>query len=136
MFLTGAVDLAAKIYYLNKIMHGCELFYEVELPDIWLCDHPLGSVIGRGKIGNYFHFSQGCTVGNNKNKYPVIGEYVTMMSNSKILGDCVIGNNVILAANSYIKDRDVPDNSMVFGQDENIVIKPIREKTTLWKNIE
>lgn len=112
-----------KIYGLSKIISSADLYYEVEMPEIWSCDHPMGSVMGRAKYGNYFSFSQGCTVGNNHGIYPVIGEHVSMMSNSKILGNCNIGNNVIIAANAYIKDTDIPDNSIVLGQDREITIK-------------
>ena len=66
------IRLAEKVYYLNKIMNACDLFYEVELPDIFMLDHPLGSVIGRAKFGNYFAFSQNCTVGNNNDIFPVM----------------------------------------------------------------
>jgi serine O-acetyltransferase len=112
-----------KIYYLNRTLNSCDLFYEVNLPEIFSLDHPLGSVIGRGTFKNYFSFSQGCTVGNNKGIYPVFGENVKMLSNSKVLGDCIIGNNVIIASNTYIKDTNIPDNSIVFGSSPNLIIK-------------
>jgi serine O-acetyltransferase len=117
------LKLADKIYYLNRTMNGCDLFYEVELPEIFSLDHPLGSVMGRAKFGNYFAFSQTCTVGNNNNIFPVIGEHVTMSVNSMILGDSKIGNNVILGAGACVKDQDIPDNSMVFGNSPNLIIK-------------
>ena len=59
-----------------------------------------------------------------------------MMSNSKILGNCRIGSHVVFADNSYVKDRDIPDNSIVFGQDRDIIIKPLKGENTLWKNVE
>lgn len=117
-----------KLYGISKIISACDLYYEVEMPEIWSCDHPMGSVMGRAKYGNYFSFSQGCTVGNNHGIYPVIGEHVSMLSNSKILGNSHIGNNVIVAANTYIKDTDIPDNSLVFGQSPNLIIKENRQK--------
>ena len=115
--------LCDKIYYLNRMLNSCDLFYEVDLPDIFFLDHPLGTVIGRGSFKNFFTFSQGCTVGNNKGIYPTFGENVKMLSNSKIIGNSKIGNNVIIAANSYIKDTNVPNNSIVFGSSPNLIIK-------------
>ena len=120
---SGNARLADKIYYLNKIMNACDLFYEVDLPEIFMLDHPLGSVMGRAKFGNYFAFSQNCTVGNNNNIFPEIGEYVTMTANSMILGNSKIGNNVIIGAGACVKDQDVPDNSLVFGSSPNLIIK-------------
>ncbi|GAA4882692.1 hypothetical protein GCM10023311_00980 [Flaviramulus aquimarinus] len=115
--------LADKVYYLNKVMNSCDLFYEVELPEIFMLDHPVGTVIGRAKFGNYFSFTQNCTIGNNNNIFPVIGEHVTLSANSMILGNSKIGNNVILGAGTCIKDHDIPDNSLVFGSSPNLIIK-------------
>lgn len=115
--------LAERIYFLNKILNSVELYYEVVLPEIFFLDHPLGSVMGRATYGNYFCFSQNCTVGMNKGVYPCLGEHVTLMAGVMIVGSSKIGNNCILSANTYIKDQDVPDNSIVFGSSPNLVIK-------------
>lgn len=128
LYSNGAIQVADKVYYLNKMLNSVDLFYEIELPNIWSCEHPLGSIMGRAKYGNYFFYYQGCTVGGNRHQgklyYPTIGEHVTMFSDSKVLGNSHIGNNVILAANAYIINQDIPDNSIVFGQSPNIIIKP------------
>ncbi len=117
--------LADKIYYLNKTLNGCDLFYEVELPGYFRLDHPVGSVMGRAKYGEGFSFGQCCTVGNNRGIYPVIGENVRMCAYSSIIGNCHVGNNVIMGANSGIKDMDVPDYTIVFGQYPNNIFKKI-----------
>lgn len=119
----GAASLADRVYYLNRALNGVDLFHQVHLPEVFSVEHPLGAVIGRAQIGNYFFFAQGVTVGGNKGAYPVIGSRVSMQSNSKVVGKSVIGDNVILAANSYVKDMTIPPNSIVFGQDRNVVIK-------------
>ena len=79
--------------------------------------------MGRATYGNHFNFSHGCTVGGNNDLYPTLGENVSMMSDSKIVGKSIIGNNVIIAANSYVKDQDVPDNVIVFGSSPNLIFK-------------
>jgi serine O-acetyltransferase len=119
----GASSLADRVYYLNRALNGVDLFHQVTLPEVFCVEHPLGAVIGRAQIGNCFFFAQGVTVGGNKGAYPVLGSRVTMLSNSKVVGKSVIGDNVILAANSYVKDAIIPANSIVFGQDRNLVIK-------------
>ena len=107
------------------MLHSADLYYEVELPQVFRLDHPVGSVMGRAKYGNNFFFCQGCTVGNNKGVYPVIGENVSMLSGSKILGKCDIGDNVTLSANSYVKDTDVPANTVVFGSSPKLIFKAL-----------
>lgn len=118
-----AISLADRIYYLNKTLNAVDMFYEVQMPPVFFLDHPIGSVLGRAIYGNFFSFSQNCTVGNNKGIYPIIGQNVSMMAGAMLLGDCTIGDNVILSANSYVKDTDIPSCSIVFGTDTNLVIK-------------
>lgn len=129
---SGNKQLADKIYYLNKMLNCVDLYHEIKLPEIWLCEHPLGSVIGRGTCGDKFFFMQRCSVGQNKGIYPIIGKNVTMFQNSTIIGNSHIGNNVVVAATTYIKDQDVPDNVIVFGQSPTLVFKPNTVKDTIW----
>lgn len=115
--------LADRVYYLNKALNGFDLLYTVRMPRIFMLDHPVGSVMGAAEYGDYFMFSQNCTVGNNKGIYPRIGQNVKMMSGAKILGDCKIGDGVIISANTYVKDTDVPPRSLVFGTSPHLIIK-------------
>ena len=119
----GNSILADKVYYLNKIMNGCDMFYEVELPDFFKLDHPVGTVIGRAQYGEGFTFGQNCTIGNNHGIYPVIGKNVELCANASILGNCHIGDNVTIGAYACVKDQDVPANNIVFGQSPNLIIK-------------
>ena len=116
----AAKDMA---YNLLKIVSGADIYHAIELPESFFFDHPVGTVLGRATYGNHFMFAQGVTVGNNKGAYPVFGDCVCLNSGAKVLGDCRIGDNVIIAANAYVKDRDIPPDSLVFGQDRALVIK-------------
>lgn len=123
----GYNGLCDKVYYLNKIMNGVDLFYAIELPPVFGAEHPLGSVMGRAKYGEGFFFYQGCTVGGTRKgeqlHYPQIGKNVKMYANSSVLGKCDIGDNVQIGAGCIVKNQDVPSNSIVFGQSPNLIIK-------------
>lgn len=127
VYLSGNPILADKIYYLNKIMNSCDLFYEVELPDYFSLDHPHGTVMGRAKYSDGLSFAQYSTVGNNKGIYPVIGKNCRMCMNSAIIGNCHIGDNVTIGAGCLVKDTDIPSDSLVFGQSPNLIIKKKKE---------
>lgn len=121
-------SLCDKIYYLNKVMNGVDIYYAVELPDSFTAEHPIGSVMGRAKYGNGFMFYQNCSVGgfhlaDNKIVYPVFGENVKMFAGSMVLGNCNIGNNVNIGAGALIKNQDIPSEVNVFGQSPNLIIK-------------
>lgn len=117
-------SLATKLYYLNKVLNSVDWYYELELPEYWGIEHPLASVLGRAKYSNGFFFYQGCTVGGNKGKYPVLGENVILYSNASILGNSIVGNNVAISTGSTVMDAVIPSNSLVFGHSPNLVIKP------------
>ena len=116
-------DLADKIYALNKALHAVDLLYDTELPESFVADHPLGTVLGRATYGNFFSFQQHNTIGNNYGRYPVIGEHVTLLAGASVVGDCRIGDNCWIAAGTFVKDQDVPDNSIVFGRSPDLVVK-------------
>ena len=112
-------NVCEKIFLLNKQLHACDIFYEVNLPSIFLLVHPLGTVLGRGNYSDFFVAYQRCGVGSNKNIYPTLGKYFTMRPGSAILGDSFAGDNCQLASESLIIDTKIPDNSLVFGSPKN-----------------
>lgn len=118
---------ASVVYYLNKVLHANDWFYGIQLPKHFFAEHPVSSVLGKAQYGDYFFIYQGTTVGGNRKNgqlyYPVIGSHVLMYANSTVLGDCHIGNNIIISANAYLINETIPDNSIVFGSSPNIVIK-------------
>lgn len=123
--------LCDKLYYLNKLLNGVDIFYAVRLPDFFMAEHPVGTVIGKAEIGNGLLFYQGCTIGGFHSKdgkidYPVIGENVKLYANSSIIGACRIGTNVKIGAGAIIKNQDIPDNSVVFGQSPDLIIKQLK----------
>lgn len=123
---------ADMVYYLNKILHSVDWYYAIDLPIHFLCEHPLGSVLGRAKYGDRLFVYQGTTIGGNHRKdlidYPTIGDNVILYANSTILGGCNIGNNVVISSDSYLINEVIPDNSLVFGRSPNLIIKQKSEE--------
>lgn len=121
----GDLSLAEKLYGLNKALHGIDVFYEVELPDIFAFQHPVGTVLGRAKYSNYLYVYQRCSTGANlKAEYPTLGEGVVMFGGTSIIGNSVVGDNCWFSLGTVIMDLAVPSNSVVFGHSPNTTIKP------------
>src|SRR5436190_12863835 len=92
--MNGSTELAASVYGLNKMLHALDVFYEVELPDVFGFQHPVGTVLGRATYGNYLFVYQRCSVGSNmEGRAPVIGEGTVLFGSSAIIGDCTVGAN-------------------------------------------
>lgn len=51
------------------------------------------------------------------------GQNVCMCAGSSIIGNSIIGDNVMVGANTIIKDEVVPSNVIVFGESPNLIIK-------------
>jgi serine O-acetyltransferase len=135
LFRQGApADLCSKVFLLNKALHGCDIFYEVELPSIFLVVHPLGTVLGRGQYSDYFVAYQRCGVGSNHDIYPKFGQHVTLRPGAAVLGASSIGDHCHIAAETLIIDQDIKDNTLVMGPPGVRRIKPNPAPYPLWRN--
>lgn len=77
--------------------------------------HPQNIIIGLYCIiGNNCTIYQDVTIGQNKNKYPTIGNNVIIYVGAKIIGDVHVGDNAIIGANAVVT-KDVPPNAIVGG---------------------
>ena len=76
------------------------------------------TVAGGVTLGNNVNLHKGCTIGmENRGKRkgcPTIGNCVAVGINSTIIGNIKIGNDVMIAPNSFV-NFDVPDHSVVIG---------------------
>jgi serine O-acetyltransferase len=125
--------LCTKLFLLNKYLHGIDVYYEVELPDIFLFVHPMGTVLGRAEYADYFIVYQNCGVGSNHDVYPTFQKYVSLHPGSMVLGNCVIEENCKISAGSIIINRDLEKNSIYIGNTINHIIKKTFKKPTIWR---
>ena len=129
---TGDCNVSTKLFLLNKCLHGIDLFYEVDLPQIFLINHPLGTVLGRGNYSDFFIAHQKCNIGSNKDKFPKLGKYVSLHPGAAILGDCRVGENCKISAGSLLIDRDLDDNSVYIGMPRDHIIRKSDNKLSIW----
>lgn len=75
-----------------------------------------GIILGAEKIGNYCTANPGVVVGLNRapSNRPVIGDHVELNVGCKVIGKIVVGDNVVIAANSLVY-KNVPSNCVVMG---------------------
>ena len=118
-------DLAFRVYYLNKALHGVDVFPDVALPPVFQFMHATGTVIGNARFGGHFCIYQNCTVGSNEaGDYPEFGDGVVMYTGARVIGRCRIGSNVVIGANALIIDRDVPDNTVAIAGELKVRLLP------------
>ena len=95
--------------YHCRISPGACIGVNLRLP------HPDGVVIGEGcKIGKNVTIYQQVTIGQNRGKYPAIGDGVIIYAVAKIVGDVCIGDGSIIGANAVVT-KNVPASSIWGG---------------------
>jgi serine O-acetyltransferase len=124
----GDRALATKLYALNKALHALDVYFEVELPEVFYFQHPVGTVLGRARYGNFLVVYQRCTVGGKDGAYPTLGEGVVLYGGSVLVGGCRVGSNVALSAGALVIEQDIPDNSVVFGASPALTVKPAKRR--------
>jgi serine O-acetyltransferase len=126
------LNACTKLFLLNKCLHGIDVFYEVDLPDIFLFAHPVGTVLGRARYSDFLLVYHKCNVGANKGKYPILGKYLSLHPGSAVLGDCVVKKNCKIAAGSLLLDKNLGKNSVYIGNPQHYIIKKSSEKNADW----
>ncbi len=135
----GATPLCDKIFSLNKLLHGIDVFYEVELPSIFLFCHPLGTVLGRARYADYLLVNQNCTVGaaraaedNRRGVYPTLGRHVSLYAGASVLGACTIGDYCKIAAHSLIMNQDLAPGMVYMGTPQSSTVRRYPPPDNSW----
>lgn len=107
-----------------QIKYGFQIYPETEIGEGFYLGHWGTLVINpKVKIGKNCNIAQGVTIGQanrGKNKgFPEIGNEVWIGANAVIVGNIKVGNNVLIAPNSYV-NTDIPSNSVVMGNPAQI----------------
>lgn len=111
------------IYYTEK--YGYSIPYSTEIGKGLYLGH-LGSIVVnyQAKIGNNVNLAQGVTIGMANGGIhkgvPVISDNVWIGANSTVVGGVVIGEDVMIAPNTFV-NFDVPAHSIVISEKAKII---------------
>jgi serine O-acetyltransferase len=116
--------VASKLYGLNKALHGLEIFYAIELPEIFYIPHSPGIVLSRAHYANYLVLYQNTTVGRvQPEALPRFEEGVVLYPNSVVIGNCHIRARTFVAQGQAVIDADTPGDCVVFNRDGKLIFK-------------
>lgn len=120
----GDLRVCAKLFYLNKMLNGIDLFYEIEMPKVFFIGHSMGIVLAKATYGEYLVLYQNSTVGKNHGVAPVLGEGVILYPNTAVIGRCQIGDRSVISQGVSVINTDTPGNCCVYqGEAGQLVVK-------------
>lgn len=140
LFYDGNLKLADSVYYSMRIRGNIDLFYRANIGEYFMPTHALGTVMDSHstygklfKIYNGVHIGPYSIVGKEPSRWehPKFGDFVTVLSHSKIFGNTKIGNNVIISSNSIIINEEIPDNCIVSGKSPDLYFLPLKIENSL-----
>lgn len=120
-----------KLYILSEFPYGCEIHPGSDIGPGLYIGHPWNiTVNGKVKIGANCSIHKNVTIGQEsrgkRKGAPIIGDCVWMGINATIVGKITIGDDVMIAPNSFV-NCDVPSHSIVYGNP--CVIRPKENAT-------
>ena len=103
---------------------GIEIKTTTKIGEGFVMCHPYNITISpRAVLGNNVNIMKGATIGLSSGKKPGaprLGNCVYVGLNSTILGGIVIGDDVMIAPNTFV-NQDVPSHSIVIGNPCQII---------------
>ncbi|WP_139996971.1 hypothetical protein [Paenibacillus paridis] len=108
------IELASKLFNLNKTLNGVICMYDAEMPNIFLILHGGGVVLGKASYNDFFVCCQGCTVGAVKGVYPVLGKGVAMAPQSTIVGNCIVGDHTTIGNQALLRNTNLSSGSLYY----------------------
>lgn len=113
---------------INRLIFSCSVSYKTKIGKGLKLGHSgLGVVIHQDAlIGENCKIGTSVTIGGSKKNpiVPIIRNNVYIATGAKVLGQVIIGNNVVIAANSVVVS-DIPDNCLVAGVPGRIIKRNI-----------
>ena len=109
-----------------RFKYGFEISPEAKIGDgFYLTSHCGSVIIGPVRIGRNCNIGHCVTIGRGitgeRKGRPTLGDNVWIGTGSVLVGKINIGNNVLIAPNSFV-NFDVPDNSLIIGN-PGVIIK-------------
>lgn len=103
------------VHWINKALNGCVIGVKARFDEGFVLIHPIGVVINSSvRGGRNVWLESGVVIGDNRGKYPVLGNDIFVGSGAKIIGGVTLGDGARVGANAVVL-HDVPAGVTVVG---------------------
>ncbi len=135
LYKLKATFLSRFVSQTMRFITGIEIHPGATIGKGLFIDHGMGIVIGEtAVIGTNCVLYQNVTLGGTGKhvgkRHPTIGNNVMIGTAATLLGPITVGNNVKIGAETFIINRDVPDDATVVGA-PGVIVRLKGEKVRL-----
>ena len=116
--------LADRLFCLNRALNSIDLFYAVQMPEVFFLSHGLGAVLGNATYGERCVFFQNVTVGRVAAARPVIGRNVVLYPGAVVTGNAVIGDGCVIAAGTIVHGERIESDHVARTSAGGLVLTP------------
>ena len=115
----GVLIFNKLIYNITRRLYCVDISDRCKIGEGLYIGHPVGITINHAVVmGKNCNIHKGVTIGQEnrgqRKGAPTIGDCVWIGINSTIVGKITIGDDVLIAPNTYV-NCDIPSHSIVFG---------------------
>jgi len=112
---TGDTAAATRLFLVNKALNGIDLFYEIEMPNVFFIGHSVGIVLAKATYGEHLVLYQNSTIGKSGGVAPVLGDKVVIHPNCAVIGRSRIADGSILAQGVSVINGTTQPGKIVFN---------------------
>ena len=132
-----------KYFYEYKLFklcrkYGIEIKTDTKIGEGFCMIHPYNITVSPfAVLGKNVNMYKGSTIGNNTGNpkgAPIIGDCVQIGINATVIGGITIGNDVLIAPNTFV-NQNVPSHSVVVGNPCRIIPKENATSQFIWNQI-
>jgi serine O-acetyltransferase len=116
--------IADRLFCLNRALNSIDLFYAVQMPEVFFISHGLGTVLGNASYGDRLVVFQNVTVGRVGDDRPQIGAEVVLYPGAVVTGRAVVGAGSVVSAATVVHGVTVPPGTVVKSHRGELVFRP------------
>lgn len=117
-----------RLFLLNKALNAIDLFYEIEMPEVFFIGHSVGIVLAKATYGNHLVLYQNSTVGRHIDQIPVLEDGVILYPNTAVIGGSRVGAGSVVSQGVSVIGATVPERSVAFaGEGGGLTFRPTPE---------
>ena len=107
-------DTCTRLFLVNKALSAIDLFYEIQMPEVFFIGHTAGIVLAKAQYDNFLVLYQNSTVGKNHGDAPTIEAGCIMYPNTAIIGECLVRRNTTVAQGVSVINQDTQVGRIAF----------------------